>query len=91
MPGKLFEYMDARRPILLLGCPDGAAADLVRASGCGVAIENDSQLRSQLEQWRWLKLETGGIPPAPPPPEQFTRAEQTRKLAAVLERVLGRS
>jgi glycosyltransferase involved in cell wall biosynthesis len=90
LTGKLFEYMNARRPILLLGCPDGAAADLVRTAHCGVVVENDAQLMSQLEQWQRLKLETGAVPPAPPPPAQFTRAEQTLKLAAVLERVLGR-
>jgi glycosyltransferase involved in cell wall biosynthesis len=90
LTGKLFEYMNARRPILLVGCPDGAAADLVRTSKCGVAIENDVQLKAQLEYWQALKLENGAIPPTPPPPEQFTRAEQTRKLAAVLEHALER-
>ena len=89
--GKLFEYMDARRPILLVGCPDGAAADLVRSSGCGVAVENHAQLRTQLEFWQSLKLEAGAIPLTPPPPKQFTREEQTRKLAAVLEHALARS
>jgi glycosyltransferase involved in cell wall biosynthesis len=89
LTGKLFEYMSARRPILVLGCSEGAAADLVRTSQCGVVIDNVSQLKAQLEAWHSLKLETGAIPLGPPPPEQFTRAEQTRKLAAVLERSLG--
>ena len=91
LTGKLFEYMDARRPILLLGCPTGAAADLVRTSQCGVVIENDAQLKAQLQRWQTIKLDTGAIPLTPPPSKEFTRAEQTRKLAAVLERALDRS
>jgi hypothetical protein len=91
LTGKLFEYLDARRPILLLGCPDGDAADVVRSSGSGAVIDSDAQLKAQLEQWRALKLKTGAIPLTPPPSTQFTRAEQTRKLAAVLERAVDRS
>ena len=41
--------------------------------------------------WQSLKLEAGAIPLTPPPPKQFTREEQTRKLADALETALARS
>lgn len=37
LTGKLFEYAGAGRPVLALGCVDGAAADLVRARDLGLA------------------------------------------------------
>lgn len=88
LTGKIYEYLSARRPVLVIGCPDGAAADLVRTAQCGVVIEDDTQLLRQLEEWRVVKAEAGAIGPTPPPPEQFTRAAQTRKLATVLAAVL---
>jgi len=87
LPGKLFEYMSARRPILLVGCPDGEAADLVRSTGCGFVADDLSQLKAQLESWRVTKSTRGRIPDGPPPPARFTRLEQTRVLAAFLETV----
>lgn len=38
LTGKLYEYLAIRRPILLIG-PNGAASDLVSASGAGVVAE----------------------------------------------------
>jgi len=88
LTGKLFEYMNARRPILLVGCPDGEAADLVRSKGCGFVADDLSQLKAQLESWRAAKSTGGRIPDGPPPPERFTRLEQTRVLAGFLETVM---
>src|SRR5205085_5319487 len=40
LPGKLFEYIGARRPILLVGFVSGAAAELVKSRSLGVALDN---------------------------------------------------
>jgi glycosyltransferase involved in cell wall biosynthesis len=41
LSGKVFEYHAAERPILAVVPPDGAAADLIRASGAGVVVAPD--------------------------------------------------
>jgi hypothetical protein len=37
----VFEYLAAQRPILAVVPPDGAAAELIRASGAGVVVAPD--------------------------------------------------
>ena len=51
-PGKLFEYLASRRPILAV-VPPGPAADLVRATGAGevVAPQDPAQLAAVLGRW----------------------------------------
>jgi glycosyltransferase involved in cell wall biosynthesis len=87
LTGKLFEYLNARRPVLLVGCPDGAAADLVRSTGCGFVAENVDDMKAQLLSWRATKSAHGRITDGPPPPERFTHLEQTRVLAEFLETI----
>ncbi len=41
LSGKVFEYLAARRPILALVPPDGAAAELIHATGAGVVVAPD--------------------------------------------------
>jgi glycosyltransferase involved in cell wall biosynthesis len=38
LPGKLFEYLGAGRPIICIGAEDGDAAELIRSSSSGVTI-----------------------------------------------------
>ncbi len=90
LPGKLFEYMNARRPILVVGCPDGEAADLVRSTGCGFAAGGIGDLSARLEAWHKEKASSGCLPDGPPPPPAFTRLEQTRVLAEFLETIVRR-
>ncbi len=60
LTGKIFEYLAARRPILAL-TPPGAAADLIRESRAGVAIdpENGPAIERQLVEWfkQWQRGE----------------------------------
>lgn len=60
IPCKLYEYLAARRPILMLARP-GAAADLVRASGVGEVVPPDDpaavaaaldRMYTRYAQWR---------------------------------------
>jgi glycosyltransferase involved in cell wall biosynthesis len=41
LSGKVFEYLASGRPIIALVPPDGAAAELVRASGAGMVVAPD--------------------------------------------------
>jgi glycosyltransferase involved in cell wall biosynthesis len=41
LPGKVFEYLAAERPILAAVPPDGAAARLIRETGAGIVVAPD--------------------------------------------------
>ena len=51
IPAKLFEYLYARRPILLIGYEHGVAAQLVRDRGAGLVSNAPGQIRDQLQTW----------------------------------------
>ncbi len=89
--GKVFEYVAARRPILAVVPPGGAAAALVRGLGGGpVADPADvagiaAALEGLVDEWR-----AGGLPDRDYPASELaaiSRRERARELAAVLERV----
>jgi glycosyltransferase involved in cell wall biosynthesis len=39
LPGKMFEYMGARRPVLCIGTTDGDAATLIRGNNAGTIVD----------------------------------------------------
>lgn len=49
LPGKLFEYLAARRPILGIGPRDGAMASVIRASSAGCTF--DWEEKEQIKEW----------------------------------------
>ena len=85
IPGKLYEYLAAGRPVLAV-VPEGPAAELVRSLGCGWVAPPDSpaQVAEVLERaWR------GEGPPRHRPEERalFTRRALAGRLAALLAEV----
>ncbi len=85
IPGKLYEYLAAGRPVLAL-VPEGPAARLIRESGCGVVVppRDPEQIVSALRQLHAAR-------PAVNPPqvllESFTRREIARTLAGHLDAI----
>src|SRR5207247_9823183 len=69
LSGKVFEYLAAERPILAVVPPDGAAAELLRATGAGVVVAPDDidgierELTAMRDRWRAGHLD--GTPPWP--------------------------
>jgi glycosyltransferase involved in cell wall biosynthesis len=63
LSGKVFEYLAAERPILAAVPPDGAAADLIRATDAGIVVAPDDLegIRSALAElegsWRAGRLD----------------------------------
>jgi hypothetical protein len=51
LPGKIFEYLYARRPILFIGYEHGVAARLIRERGAGLVSNTPEQIRDQLQAW----------------------------------------
>lgn len=50
VPGKLFEYLACRRPIIALGAaPDGEVAHILRDTGAGRVVNSVSECREALE------------------------------------------
>ena len=63
LPGKLFEYLAARRPVLGIGQVDGAMARVLAATeaGCTIGWDDEEGLRTFLEA-AWRTHCRGGIP-----------------------------
>jgi len=87
LSGKVFEYLAAERPILAVVPPDGAAADLVRATGAGVVVAPDdvdgmvAALRALHAQWLAGTLDVSL-------PDEWRRKVSRRARAEDLVRVL---
>ena len=83
LPGKLFEYLRAGPPVLLLGDPAGDAAALLRRHGRGWIAD---ETRPQHIAEALLALCDGPPPPAPAQPEltRFERRALAGELAAFL-------
>jgi len=84
IPGKLFEYLAAGRPILAIA-EEGETSDIVRESGRGIAIlpEDQPQIERAIEQL----VQTARQAPAARPIAQGDGELRTRELAQVLESV----
>jgi glycosyltransferase involved in cell wall biosynthesis len=83
IPGKLFEYLAAGRPILAIA-EDGEVSELVRSSGCGLAVLPDDQaaIVRAIEE-----LVRGGMASAErPSPQLYDGDLRTTELVQILER-----
>lgn len=85
--GKLFEYLAARKPILLLGPVDGDAADIVRKTGSGLvcAPGDTNSIRKALQM---LAGENSDLTLPVRNEEEikaFSRRQQTQTMAGFLD------
>ena len=90
LPGKLFEYLASRRPVLGIGQEDGAMARVLAATGAGVTAgwDNIDAIRVFIDTAR-EQFNAGGVPPVQGDIARFSRRNLTHELAALLERVSG--
>jgi len=87
--GKLFEYVGARRPILLIGAEDSVSAQVVAEQGAGVVSSDPEGIAAQLESWVHQKGSEGAIPSLPAATtDEFTREHQARRLSDFFEDLL---
>ena len=89
LPGKLFEYLAARRPILGIGQTDGAMARVLADAAAGSMYDwkDEEGIRRFVER-AWEQFHEGGIPPTTGKIDRYTRQHLTRELAALLDSVL---
>jgi hypothetical protein len=84
LPGKLFEYLGARRPILGLGFEDGVPARIIRERAAGLFCNDPEEIAAQLRAWLETKRRLGHLPPLPAEVAAgFTRAEQFARLEPI--------
>ncbi|HZK59491.1 MAG TPA: glycosyltransferase, partial [Cryobacterium sp.] len=90
LPGKLFEYMGAGRPVLAVGAGEGAAARLIADRGLGLASSDPAAITAQLRVWLREKDASGRVPPLPEgSTAEFARAHQVRRLADFFSSVVA--
>jgi glycosyltransferase involved in cell wall biosynthesis len=91
LSGKVFEYLAAERPILAAVPPDGAAAELIRATGAGVVAAPDdvAALTAALVDLhsRWAAGTLDGTPLSQEDRERLGRGARVEELAEVLREV----
>lgn len=88
VPGKLFEYLAAQRPILIVGVEDGDSARIVREANAGVmcSFNDKSKIKNEISKmfslWKQgnLKVDAKGV-------EQYSRRKVAGKIAALLNRI----
>lgn len=94
IPGKVFEYLAARKPILLLGPAEGETARIVRSAGAGEAFgyEEAERVSRQIEAWvrRWREGQPAEGASAVAA-DRYTRRAQAAELAGLLNRLVAGS
>jgi glycosyltransferase involved in cell wall biosynthesis len=90
LPGKIFEYLYARRPILFIGYEHGVAARLIRERGGGLVSNTPELIRDQLKTWLAQKRSRSLKRLDPSVSRGLSRDEQFRKLEQVFADVLRR-
>lgn len=88
LPGKLFEYLASRRPILGIGQEDGAMARVIASEEAGVVLDwgQKAAIRDFISRM-WELYRNGGVKPCTGKITRFTRASLTHELAQVLDNV----
>jgi hypothetical protein len=84
----VFEYAGSGRPILSIGCEDGAAATLVRERGLGLASSDPAEIAAFLSKMAGMKRATGRTcrDGAETAAAGLSRREQFLELEAFLDR-----
>jgi glycosyltransferase involved in cell wall biosynthesis len=92
LPGKIFEYLAAERPILAAVPPKGAAANLIRESGAGVVVPPDdvAGIREALVglEARWRAGRLNGTPLPPELRDRISRRTRVEELSELLLKVV---
>ena len=90
LPGKLFEYLASRRPVLGIGQPDGAMAMILNETKTGVVLDwEDREAITQFIDSCWEKHLTGELATDGADISQFTRRNLTRRMAQLFEETIN--
>jgi glycosyltransferase involved in cell wall biosynthesis len=91
VPGKVYEYLGAMRPIIAIAPPEGAIGDLLRETSGGEIIrQSDVEgIASVIKQYydRWQRGENLASSMNADAISHYERREATRKLASLFDRL----
>lgn len=88
LPGKLYEYLRARRPVLGLGPRDSDAAGILTDTAAGEVFEYADT--AEIKSWvliAYRKYKEGQLQNCSGPIATYAVSEQTRKVAAYLNQI----
>lgn len=85
IPGKLFEYMAARRPILAVGPENWEAGELIQKTNTGEVFDykTHSELKDVILEW-FYAFKKGNLSVSPKNIEAYSRRALTEQLAKLL-------
>ena len=85
LPGKIFEYLAARRPVLGIGQSDGAAATVLRDTATGDMFDWDNlaDVRAFIDT-EWYRFIEGDTAPVGKDIAKYTRKALTAELVKIL-------
>lgn len=88
LPGKLFEYLASRRPILGIGQTDGAMARIIGNTGSGVVYDWDqeSKIRACID-FCWDEFRQGELDDNSSDISEYTRRGLTHRYASLLDEI----
>ncbi len=88
LPGKFFEYMASRRPILCIGPADGDAAQVIAETNSGYVVDKDdvANMQQTIKQL-FTRYKTGNTKMESKAIERFSRQQLTADLADRLNNI----
>lgn len=88
LPGKLFEYLASRRPILGIGQTDGAMAQVVRNTGSGIVYDwNEEQKIRRWVDFSWDEFKNHELLDNATDISMYSRRRLTKRLVSLLEEI----
>ncbi len=93
VPTKVFEYLDAGRPVLGIASPRSALAALLATTGGGRAAATAGEVEAALGAWLAVWKRRGNVPASSDPRAiaRYERRRLTGEFAAVLDAVADRA
>jgi hypothetical protein len=88
VPGKVFEYLGSRRPVLGIGVEDGVPARILKERDAGIVVNDPGIIAQHLKSWLAEKQAQGKIDLLPMDARKgLSRPEQFEKVETLLKRV----
>jgi glycosyltransferase involved in cell wall biosynthesis len=88
-PLKFYDYLGARRPILIVGSGEGILGDMIEETGAGKIANTEEEIRTVLLAWYREFTSTGTVEFSSDEValQRYTRRLQTAKLAELLQQL----
>lgn len=90
IPGKIYEYLDAGRPILSIGPSEGLVKDLIQSTNTGIHLSGYESVKKVLKMFydefeERGKIEYGGIPEEI---DKYSQREMAKKFTILLDKIV---